>query len=146
MSPAITASFSVANGVLSIFGDELDNTLVASRDAAGTILVNGGAVPVQGGTPTVVNTVEIRILGQRGNDNLSLDEANGPLPRSSMFGGAGNDTITGGAGDDQLFGQRGNDILFGKGDFDFLFGGEANDTLPAATPMIRFLASRATTV
>ena len=81
LSPAVTASFIAATGQLIIFGDELDNTIVASRNAAGTILVNGGAVAVQGGTPTVANTVEIRIFGQRGNDHLTLDEANGALPR-----------------------------------------------------------------
>ncbi len=129
LAPAITASFSAATGVLSILGDELDNTIVASRNAAGTILVNGGAVQVQGGTPTVANTAQIQIFGLRGNDTMSLDEANGALPITVQFGGAGNDTMTGGSGNDQLFGQRGNDTLLGKNGFDFLFGGEANDTL-----------------
>ena len=47
---AVTASFSPAGGVLTVFGDALDNTITISRNAAGTILVNGGAVPIQGGT------------------------------------------------------------------------------------------------
>ena len=38
--PAVTATFSAAAGQLRIVGDELDNTIVVSRDAAGTILVN----------------------------------------------------------------------------------------------------------
>jgi hypothetical protein len=41
---AITASFNAAAGVLSIFGDNPDNTVTVSRNAAGQILVNGGAV------------------------------------------------------------------------------------------------------
>jgi hypothetical protein len=41
---AITASFDPGAGVLSEFGDNLDNTITTSRDAAGNILVNGGAV------------------------------------------------------------------------------------------------------
>ena len=41
---AITASFSKGTGILTEFGDNLDNTIVTSRDAAGNILVNGGAV------------------------------------------------------------------------------------------------------
>ena len=32
--------------------------------------------------------------------HLTLNEANGALPRANLFGGAGNDVITGGSGDD----------------------------------------------
>ena len=52
---AVTASFNPATGVLSIFGDSLLNSIVASRNAAGQILINGGAVAVVGGTPTIAN-------------------------------------------------------------------------------------------
>jgi len=45
---------------------------VVSRNAAGTLLVNNGAVAVSGGTPTVANTVLIQIFGRAGNDQLSL--------------------------------------------------------------------------
>src|SRR5947209_6764461 len=44
--PAVTAVFSPGAQVLSVFGDSLDNTVTVSRDAAGKILVNGGAVTV----------------------------------------------------------------------------------------------------
>src|SRR5262249_17948256 len=98
-------------------------------DAAGRILVNGGAVPVQGGQPTVANTSLIQAFGQGGNDTISLDEANGALPAANLFGGDGNDTLTGGSGGDLLFGQSGNDTLLGKGGNDQLFGGDGNDTL-----------------
>ena len=53
---AITATFTPGAGLLSVFGDDLDNTVTISRNAAGKILVNGGAVPVTGGQPTVANT------------------------------------------------------------------------------------------
>src|SRR5262249_32750506 len=127
--PAITASFSPATGVLSVFGDSLGNTIVVSRDAAGNLLVNGGAVPVLGGTSTVANTKAISVFGLGGNDTITLNEASGALPQASLFGGAGNDTLTGGSGADQLFGEAGNDTLLGKGGADFLFGGADNDTL-----------------
>ena len=52
---AITSSFS-SNGILTEFGDALDNNITTSRNAAGNILVNGGAVATVGGTPTVANT------------------------------------------------------------------------------------------
>src|SRR3954447_15127862 len=103
--PAVTASFSPSTGILSVLGDAQSNTIVASRDAAGRIFVNGGAVAIQGGAATVANTALIEIFGQDGNDSLSLDEANGPLPSANLFGGSGTDTLTGGSGNDLLFGQ-----------------------------------------
>jgi Ca2+-binding RTX toxin-like protein len=128
---AVTASFSPGAGILTVFGDSLNNTIDVSRNAAGQILVNGGAVAIQGGTPTVANTALVQSFGQGGNDTITMNEANGALPQANLFGGAGNDTLTGGSGGDQLFGQSGNDTLLGKGGFDFLFGGSENDTLTA---------------
>jgi Ca2+-binding RTX toxin-like protein len=127
--PAVTASFSPGAGVLSVFGDNLDNTITLSLNAAGNILVNNGAVQVVGGSPTVANTALIQTFGQGGNDAITLSETNGVLPRANLFGGAGNDTLTGGSGGDMLFGQSGNDTLLGRGGFDFLFGGSENDVL-----------------
>jgi len=49
---ATTAQFNPGTGTLSVFGDSLDNTITISRDAAGKLLVNGGAVNVVGATPT----------------------------------------------------------------------------------------------
>jgi len=121
---SVSSSFS--QGILSTFGDALDNSIQLTRNAAGQIFVNGAAVS---GTPTVANTSLIQVFGQAGNDTITLNEANGALPRANLFGGAGNDTITGGSGSDQLFGQSGNDILNGKGGNDLLFGGSENDTL-----------------
>ena len=110
-------------------GDSAANNIAISRNAAGRILVNGGAVAVVGGTPTVANTALIRVFGLGDNDVISLNEANGALPRANLFGGAGNDVLTGGSSGDQLFGQAGNDTLLGKGGTDLLFGGGENDTL-----------------
>jgi Ca2+-binding RTX toxin-like protein len=124
---ATTATFSA--GVLSVVGDSAGNSIVISRDAAGRILVNSGAVAVAGGTPTVANTSRVQVFGLGGNDVLTLNEANGALPAANLFGGADNDILTGGSGTDQLFGQSGNDTLVGKGGNDFLFGGAGNDVL-----------------
>src|SRR5262245_20421682 len=124
---AITATFS--STVLTEFGDAGNNTIITSRNAAGQLLVNNGAVPVVGGPATVANTSLIEAIGQAGNDTITLDEANGALPAADLFGGAGNDTLTGGSGNDLLFGQAGSDTLFGKGGNDLLFGGDGNDTL-----------------
>ncbi len=124
---ATTATFNA--GVLSVTGDAANNSIVLSRDAAGKLLVNGGAIPVVGGTATVANTSLIQAFGLAGDDVITVSEVNGALPKVNLFGGAGNDTLTGGSGADQLFGQAGNDTLLGKGGNDLLFGGNDNDTL-----------------
>jgi Ca2+-binding RTX toxin-like protein len=118
-----------ALGVLTVVGDAQNNTIVISRDAAGKILVNNGAVQISGGTPTVANTRSISVVGAAGNDVITLDEANGALPRANLFGGADNDTLTGGSGGDTLVGQAGNDNLLAKGGFDTLSGGSGDDAL-----------------
>jgi hypothetical protein len=89
-SAATTSTFS--SGVLTVTGDSANNSIVISRDAAGRILVNGGAVAVVGGTPTVANTAQIRVFGLDGQDVITLSEINGALPAANLFGGAGNDT------------------------------------------------------
>ena len=126
---AIKATFLPGAGLLSVFGDSLGNSITLSRNAAGTLLVNGGAVSVTGGTATVADTTRIQVFGLDGDDTIALDETNGPLPAADLFGGNGNDTLIGGSGNDQLFGQAGNDTLLGKGGNDMLFGGDGNDVL-----------------
>lgn len=127
ITPTVNAFFSA--GILTVNGDNANNTIEVSRNAAGKLLVNGGAVSIKGGSPTIANTKGIQLYGNNGNDTLSLNEANGALPKANMYGGAGNDTLIGGSGRDQLFGQAGNDTLLGKGGIDALFGGANNDTL-----------------
>ncbi len=129
LAPAVTAFFTASSGVLTVTGDSQDNTITISRNAAGSILVNGGAVAVLGGSPTVANVAQMQGFGLGGNDTISLDETNGALPRANLFGGEGNDVLTGGSGADLLFGQGGNDTLLGRGGFDFLFGGLGDDVL-----------------
>ena len=95
LMPAITATFAPDAGILTVLGDAQDNTIVISRDAAGTLQVNGGDVAITGGTATVANTATIDAFGLNGNDTITLDEVNGALPQANLFGGAGNDMLTG---------------------------------------------------
>jgi Dockerin type I domain len=138
--PAVTATFSAAGAILRVVGDALDNSVVVSRDAAGTILVNNGDVPIQGGPATVANTHMIMINGAGGNDSLSIDERSGAMPSASIFGGAGNDRLGGTDGPDFFDGGTGNDEIFmGDGDdtfqwnpgdgSDLVDGGGGNDTM-----------------
>jgi Ca2+-binding RTX toxin-like protein len=124
-----TAVFNPATGLLTIVGDDQANVITVSRNAAGVILVNGGAFPITGGVPTVANTVLIQIFGRGGDDQLSLDEANGALPAAALFGEGGNDTLIGGSGNDLLVGGDGADTLLGKGGADTLYGGDGDDIL-----------------
>jgi len=123
--PSISAVFS--GGILTITGDDQDNTLIASRNAAGMILVNGGGVSVTGGVPTVSNTTLIRILGFGGNDILQVSDIGGLMPPSNLLGGEGDDTLTGSASSDELDGGPGNDTLIGGRGVDRLLGGEGDD-------------------
>lgn len=126
---SVTAVFSPITEALMVLGDTQSNTIEISRDEGGNILVNGGDVRVVGGTPTVANTSVIQIVGQAGNDFISLIEANGALPRTEIFGGSGDDILLSGSGGDLLFGQAGNDFLFGGRNRDLLAGGNGNDSL-----------------
>src|SRR4029453_9239612 len=129
--PDVTASFDPATGVLTVLGDSLNNTIGISRDAAGTILVNGGAVPILGGTATVANTSLITASGLEGDDSISLDETNGALPSAHLFGGAGNDVLIGSQGNDLVTGGDGDDVAFlGLGNDTFVWNpGDDNDTI-----------------
>lgn len=124
-----TSVFSPVTGQLTIFGDSTNNGVVISRDKSGRILINNGQVKTIGGDPTVANTNEIDVFGQGGDDTITVNESNGPMPAVHIFGGDGNDRITGGSGADLLFGQAGNDTIKGGGGNDLLFGGAGNDTL-----------------
>src|SRR5262249_30589335 len=75
LMPAVTATFLPSSGVLSVSGDNQDNTIEISRNAAGALLVNGGAVAITGGTPTVANTALVQAFGQGGNDTITMNEA-----------------------------------------------------------------------
>ena len=122
-----SAVFDPQTGVLTIAGDDLDNIIIVSRDAAGNLRVNGGAVSIMGGVPTLANTAFIQIFGHGGNDQISLDESNGALPKANLFGEAGNDTLSGGSGADVLNGGPGLDTLLGRGGADSLLGGDDGD-------------------
>ena len=87
ITPAVNAFFTPGLGVLTVNGDNANNTIDISRNAAGQILVNGGAVAIKGGSATVANTTLIQVFGSGGNDAISLNEANGTLSRANLWRG-----------------------------------------------------------
>jgi Ca2+-binding RTX toxin-like protein len=126
---AIRASFDSTTGVLTATADQHNDMITATRDEAGNILINGGAVSIDGGQPNVVNTTRIQAFGGIGDDTITLDESNGVLPNARLSGGIGNDVLTGGSGADQLFGGVGDDTLNGGAGNDHLFGGQGDDVV-----------------
>lgn len=133
VAQSVNGIFIPGVNLLTVLGDGNNNTITISRDAAGKILLNDGAGKIVGGTPTVANTAAITAFGLAGDDVITMSEVNGALPRASLFGGAGNDTLTSGSGNDLLFGESGNDVLLGKGGNDVLFGGAGDDRLTGGT-------------
>ena len=70
ITPAVNALF--FDGQLTILGDAANNIVAVSRDAAGNLLVNGGAVRVQGGAATVANTqAHSNLRSRRGRHSFS---------------------------------------------------------------------------
>ncbi|HEY3622125.1 MAG TPA: hypothetical protein VGL12_06960 [Roseiarcus sp.] len=111
---AITAFFSPGSGSLTELGDSGDNSIVTRRDGTGRILVNGGAVPIIGGTATVANTSLIQAFGQDGNDTISLDETSGSRMETikvNALGGPGSGTGDGQADTIIINATGGNDVI-----------------------------------
>jgi Ca2+-binding RTX toxin-like protein len=96
-------AFSAGN-YLAIAGDNLDNTIKISRDTAGALLINDGAINILGSRPSASRTTQIDVFGFGGNDTITLDSTVGPLPTARVFGGAGNDILrfAGSAADEQF--------------------------------------------
>ena len=115
-TPADAASPSYVTldkGVLTIVADDANNTIAVGRNAPGTININGHTVRVRGVRATVNNVRLIRIFGRGGNDALTINEANGVMPRAELNGESGDDRLTGGSGNDRLTGGLGSDQAFG---------------------------------
>jgi Ca2+-binding RTX toxin-like protein len=75
----------------------------------------------------VTNVGLVRVFAGAGNDTVSLDETNGPLPVADVYGGSGNDRLNGSSAADRLYGESGNDVLEGGRGNELLDGGRGND-------------------
>jgi len=113
---------------------------VTGTDANDTIgvTISGSAVVVTlNGTQTSYTAVRsIAISGGNGNDTITVDQSitvgcaiSGNAGNDTIYGGAGNDTITGNNGADMIQGYGGDDVIFGNDGADQLDGGAGNDTL-----------------
>lgn len=124
---SISATFTPGTRVLAVRADDLDNGITVGRTSTGSIRINGGAVPISGGTPTFSTTDLIRVSGFGGKDTLRIDRGGGVMPPSVLIGGAGDDTLSGGSGDDQFSAGPGNDTVDGGPGADAAALGGGND-------------------
>jgi hypothetical protein len=90
--------------VLTVFGDNADNSITVSRNAAGTLLVNNGAVNILGGDG------DDFVDGQQGNDVAFLGDDDDTFQWDP---GDGSDVVEGQVGDDtMLFNGNGTGETF----------------------------------
>lgn len=117
-------------GVLTITGDNTDETITVSRSAAGFLKLNGANMNVNGSALKVSQTTTIVVDGRGGNDTLKINDTNGSMPKATLRGSSGNDVLFGSAtAGDKLDGGSGDDTLNSGAGIDEMFGKDGNDTL-----------------
>lgn len=122
---AVLASASLANGVLTVKGSNLSETInVAQNDGSITVTGHNGSFNANS-----VNRVVV--YGYGGNDHIDVRSVRGSanFTGTSLFGGFGNDFMVGTAVRDYIYGEGNNDTLFGMDGSDVLSGGDNNDKL-----------------
>ena len=123
LSSAVTA-VQVADGMIVITGTGRGDNIAVVEHFPGLpvydVLANGTHIGQFGGTA-------IRIIGRRGDDDLSI--SSGITVPATVIGGSGADKLTGGSAANVLDGGPGADTLLGRAGVDVLFGGHGNDSL-----------------
>jgi len=120
---------SFGGGVLTINGNNNNETITVSRSTTGVIKINGANFLVNGSPLKVSQVSRIVVDGKGGDDTITIDDANGVMPKATLKGNVGNDILTASGAVDRLFGGIGNDTLTGKGGDDQLFGEDGDDTI-----------------
>jgi len=93
---------------------------VSTSGLTGLFIDAGGGDDVV--NPPKIGRMRTTMMGGAGNDSLC-----GGIGRDSINGGAGNDTLVGGPGRDNIFGDIGDDVLNGNSGNDHLDGGPGTD-------------------
>lgn len=120
-----TINVSVRSGVLSVVGNDTGNVVRLVKASNGMIQVTANSRLVRrGAAPTIRNVREIRISTLGGNDTVRVAAG---LPRATINGGAGNDSLSGGDGNDVMRGGAGNDEIHGGNGDDVVLGDAGND-------------------
>ncbi len=139
----LLSSMELDGRVLRVAGDhEADIITITVFRRAVTVDLNGALqtfstrkarrIEVRAGdgadTITLVGKVaRATIFGEAGDDTIT-----GGLRTDSIYGGAGDDELHGGGRRDSLYGEAGNDQLFGEDGPDWISGGEGDDLMDGA--------------
>jgi Ca2+-binding RTX toxin-like protein len=124
-----------AEGLLTVEGTAGNDNIIVRRDGT-KVFVNINDQPRREFSHEAVRA--IRIFGLGGNDRLEERELNRP---STIYGGAGNDTMLGSAGNDVFYGGDGNDMMDGRLGGDQFNGGGGIDTVNYESRTTRIVVS-----
>lgn len=106
ITPTCTTDFT--NFVLTITCDDVDNLVEIDQDGSNNILLNGSTIA---GNPTTDITLGIVVLGNGGNDTITIGAVSSLNTPATLDGGDGDDSLSGGNGVDVYTGGKGNDII-----------------------------------
>lgn len=103
--------------------------VVRGTDNADTInmTISGGIISVAGKTFNNAAVNAIVVVGEKGNDNITISES--ITKTSYIFAGSGDDTVNGGGGTDYIHGANGADKLYGRSGNDSIWGGSGANTM-----------------
>jgi uncharacterized delta-60 repeat protein len=126
-------SLSATTGTLTVNGTGGNDTINAAEiispiPATGSVLRVRKNGFYRGFSPGLVKRMTVN--AGSGNDTVDLKAMFVP---TTIYGGAGNDTLTGGSAADRIFGGAGDDRLFGRAGNDILKGEDGNDRLDGGT-------------
>ncbi len=113
----VTASLN--NGILTVHGTVKNDVININQ--------SGNTITAAGRTFSASSVNRIVVLGEAGNDTITISESITKWTR--LFGGQGSDTIYGGSGIDEIYGGSGNDKLYGRGGNDEIYGGLGSDVV-----------------
>lgn len=118
-----------ANRQLVVVGSQFNDTITVS--VSGSIF---SVVFASGGTQKFATTITnpivgIVVMGNDGDDKITVAASVTATISSILNGGSGDDSLTGSAGNDILLGGEGNDTLIGNAGRDVLIGGDGHDGL-----------------
>jgi Ca2+-binding RTX toxin-like protein len=119
-------------GVLNVLGTIRNDTilLTVSPDDVETLAVsvNGRVFKFK-----TANVKQVGVSGGTGDDFIAYDEYARNInyfdPLSTIFGGAGNDTIVSGGGESRIYAGAGNDDVTGSVRRDIVYAEAGNDTV-----------------
>lgn len=125
----VIAGISLQGGVLTIIGTNCSDEIQVLKQSSSQLKVKYdlGSAPLQTATFTTSSVNKI-VMYLRGGNDCAVVSQNLTIA-TTMFGGAGNDTLTGGNGNDTLVGEDGCDLLIGRHGYDLLIGGDGIDLL-----------------